>query len=74
MNPQGMQFPLGFPQAQQQSFNVGLEPNAISAASAQMGMPTVSDSSNMGSQLQNAAHMVQVSLRTVSNRLVPLKA
>lgn len=61
MNPQGLQFPSGFPQAQQQNFNVGNQPNAASVASGQMGMPAVGDSSNMGAQLQNAAQMVQVS-------------
>ncbi|KAJ9479770.1 ARID domain-containing protein [Pseudozyma hubeiensis] len=59
MNPQGLQFPSGFPQAQQQNFNVGNQPNAASVASGQMGMPAVGESSNMGAQLQNAAQIVQ---------------
>ncbi|CDR99394.1 hypothetical protein [Sporisorium scitamineum] len=45
--------------AQQPNFNAGMQPNAVSAASGQMGMPAVSDSNNMGTQLQNAAQMVQ---------------
>lgn len=65
MNPQGLQFPLGFPQAQQQSFDSGsIQPNLVSAQAAQMDMPAFGDSNNntMGTQIQNATQMLQVSL------------
>ena len=62
MNPQSLQFPLGFPPGQQQNFNAGIQPTAVSAAPASTNMPATSDSNNnTGTQLQNAAQMVQVS-------------
>lgn len=61
MNPQGIQFPLGLPQGQQQGFNPGLQQNA---APGQMGMPTAGESSSMGANMQNAAQMIQVSFCT----------
>lgn len=70
MNPQGLQFPLGFPQAQQPNFNAGIQPSAVSAAPGQMGIPAPSDANNnMSTQLQNAAQIVQVSLSALLSRI-----
>jgi len=60
MNPQSLQFPLGFPQAQQQNFNAGVQSGGVPG---QMGMPTASDPNNVGAQVQNAAQILQVSVR-----------